>query len=443
MMRVALRKNLSLVAILGLILGATFFLQSCRSDQTSSTAEMKQKEAQFYCPMHPHITSDREGSCPICGMDLVAMDEDQDETSDSGSHLDHNHGSVKEAQSALYVCPMHPQISSDKAGSCPICGMDLEKQESDQEESVANQDEEMPSGHGSVKLSLNKRQLIGVKSEAVEKRQLFKTITAAGRVAFDPELYTVLGEYREALRQRQLTSKSEIGDVRRNTQRMIESARTRLRIMGLSESQIKSISADSRLSDELLLPGGEDQVWIYADVYEMDLHNVREGDKAKVTGVALEGKTLEGEIFSVDEVINPETRTAKVRIRLDTKGIKLRPESFVNVTLLSDQGKHLSVSNEAIFDTGKQVYVFVNQGQGHLEPRNVELKFYAGEFAAIGNGLQEGEKVVTSGNFLIDSESRLKGIINSSKNSNKQTPQCPPGEEWHEQMNHCMKKVGE
>lgn len=443
MMQVALRKNLSLVAILGLILGATFFLQSCRSDQVSSTAEIKQKKAQFYCPMHPHITSDREGSCPICGMDLVAMEEDQDEASNDGSHQDHNHGSATEAQSALYVCPMHPQITSDKPGSCPICGMDLEKQELDQQEATVSQVEEMPSGHGSVKLSLNKRQLIGVKSETVEKRQLFKTITAAGRVAFDPELYTVLGEYREALRQRQLTSKSEIGDVRRNTQRMIESARTRLRIMGLSESQIKSISADSRLSDELLLPGGEDQVWIYADVYEMDLHNVREGDKAKVTGVALEGKTLEGEIFSVDEVINPETRTAKVRIRLDTKGIKLRPESFVNVTLLSDQGEHLSVSNEAIFDTGKQVYVFVNQGEGHLEPRNVELKFYAGEFAAIGKGLKEGEKVVTSGNFLIDSESRLKGIINSSRSSKKQTPQCPPGEEWHEQMNHCMKKVGE
>jgi len=173
------------------------------------------------------------------------------------------------------------------------------------------------------------------------------------------------------------------------------------------------------------------------------LHNVREGHKARVTGAALEGKTLEGEIFSVDEVINPETRTAKVRIRLNTEGIKLRPESFVNVTILSDQGLHLSVSNEAIFDTGKQVYVFVDHGNGHLEPRKVELKFYAGELAAIGAGLEDGEKVVTSGNFLIDSESRLKAVLTSSENSKKQAPQCPPGEEWHEQMNHCMKKVGE
>jgi len=161
-----------------------------------------------------------------------------------------------------------------------------------------------------------------------------------------------------------------------------------------------------------------------------------------VTGAALEGKTLEGKIFAVDEVINPETRTAKVRIRLEAKGIKLRPESFVNVTILSDQGKHLSVSNEAIFDTGKQVYVFVDHGDGNIEPRKVELKFYAGEYAALGKGLEMDEKIITSGNFLIDSESRLKAVVQESS-SQSQSQQCPPGEEWHEQMNHCMKKFGE
>ncbi len=399
-------KRTGLLLLIGLSFGTFFLLQSCSSNESSSTSQMKQKEAHFYCPMHPHITSDREGTCPICGMDLVPM-EDQHEA-DS-----------------------HPGQDAE---------MDMTKSK---ETSIDMSPSQMPSGHGLVKLNLNKRQLIGVKSEFARERELFKTISAAGRVAFDPELYTVLGEYREALRQRQLTRKSSIADVRNNTQRMIDSARTRLRIMGLSESQLKSISADTRLTDELLLPGGESQVWIYADVYEMDLHNVREGHKAKVTGAALEGKTLEGEIFSVDEVINPETRTAKVRIRLDTEGIKLRPESFVNVTILSDQGKHLSVSNEAIFDTGKEVYVFVDQGNGHLEPRKVELKFYAGEYAAIGAGLEDGEKIVTSGNFLIDSESRLKAVLTSSESSKKQAPQCPPGEEWHEQMNHCMKKVDE
>lgn len=375
-------------------------LISCSSSD-STKSEVQQKEAQFYCPMHPHITSDREGTCPICGMDLVPM-----ENSD---------------ESAAAVGESHSNEMANVESS------------------------EMPSGHGAVTLNLNKRQLIGVKTEEAKERELFKKISAAGRVAFDPELYTVLGEYREALRQKQLTSKSSIADVRRNTERMIESARTRLRIMGLSDSQIKSITANTKLTDELLLPGGESQVWIYADVYEMDLHNVREGLKVEVTGAALEGKTLEGEIFSVDEIINPETRTAKVRVRLNTQGVKLRPESFLNVTILSDQGKHMSVSNEAVFDTGKQTYVFVDQGQGHFEPRTVELRFYAGDYAAIGSGLNSGEKVVTSGNFLIDSESRLKAVVQevSESGSKKKTPDCPPGEEWHEQMNHCMKKVSE
>ena len=394
------RRCVNFLLLLVLAVGGGFFLQSCSSNESASTPKIKQKEARFYCPMHPHITSDRAGTCPICGMDLVP-------TEDEGA---------------------------DGAGDSHA-GHEVENQD-------IPADDGTPAGHGMVKLTLNKRQLIGVKSEKAQERELFKTISAAGRVAFDPELYTVLGEYREALRQKQLTSKSSIADVRRNTQRMIESAQTRLRIMGLSESQLKSISANTKLTDELLLPGGENQVWIYADVYEMDLHNVREGHKTMVTGAALEGKTLEGKIFAVDEVINPETRTAKVRIRLEAKGIKLRPESFVNVTILSDQGKHLSVSNEAIFDTGKQVYVFVDHGDGNIEPRKVELKFYAGEYAALGKGLEMDEKIITSGNFLIDSESRLKAVVQESS-SQSQSQQCPPGEEWHEQMNHCMKKFGE
>lgn len=411
---------------------------SCRSQTDSKKAEVAKAEASFYCPMHPHITSEKEGSCAICGMDLVPMGGD----SSAGSHDGHEHAIKNEA---LFVCPMHPQITSDKPGSCPICAMDLEKQESEpNSESIANKADQVE-GRGPVRLTLNKRQLIGVQTESVKERSLYKEVSAAGRVAFDPELYTVLGEYREALQQRDLTRKSSIADVRRNTQRMIESARTRLKIMGLSESQINSISADTRLTDELLLPGGEDQVWIYADVYEMDLHNIREGQKAQITGAALEGKTLQGEVFSVDEIINPETRTAKVRIRLNTQGIKLRPESFVNVTIFSDQGEHLSVSNEAVFDTGKQVFVFVDQGGGHFEARKIELKFYAGEYAAIDGNINSEEKVVRSGNFLIDSESRLKAVIQESfgGGTKKKTPECPPGEEWHEQMSHCMKKVSE
>jgi len=325
-------------------------------------------------------------------------------------HSNPNQNVEQKTEAATYYCPMHPHITSDKPGTCPICGMNLEKRQSEKMEA---QPISLSDTHGSAVLTLNKRQLIGVRTEPVKIRDLHKTITAAGRVAFDPELYTVLGEYREALRQKQLTKKSSFVDVRRNTERMIESAKTRLKVMGLSEGQIHSISANSKLSDELLLPGGENEVWIYADVYEMDLHYIKEGSKAEVSGPALEGKILKGEIFSVDEVINPETRTAKVRIRLDTQGIKLRPESFLNVSIFSEQGKHLSISSEAVFDTGKQTYVFVDRGEGHFEPRKIELRFYAGDFAAIGDGLSEGEQVVTSGNFLIDSESRLKAVIQS------------------------------
>jgi Cu(I)/Ag(I) efflux system membrane fusion protein len=342
------------------------------------------------------------------GHETHAKSEKKDE------HAGHKHG--KE----VYTCPMHPQIKADKPGVCPICNMHLVKveQEDDSSDKAKVHDDhskhDMPSDHGTVKLSLKKKQLIGVQTSLVKKAELFKEISAAGRIAFDPELYTVLGEYQEALKQLQQVKDSPLPDIRRNTLKMIESAKLRLQILGLSGEQIKSLSSDRKLAENLLLPGKKEAAWVYADIYEMDLHNVKAGQKVEIQGAFLEGKTISGEVFSVDQVLNRKTRTAKARIRMKAINITLRPESFVNVTIFAPQGEHLTVPSSAIFDTGKESFVFIDQGRGKLEPRKVQVRFRAGELAAIGDGLKEGDNIVTSGQFLIDSESRLKSSMTSA-----------------------------
>lgn len=337
----------------------------------------------------------------------------------------HTKSKTVEKKKEIYTCPMHPQIISDKGGSCPICGMDLVLQSHDEEEhkskhgdhvsddkweDVSSENKE-PEGRTSFKLSLEKEQIIGVKVEVAKKRRLFKSISAPGRIAFDPDLYTAQSEFLESIKQWERIKHSPIKDIQDSTKEMIRSAKIRLRVLGLSNGQIERLRKKGSQSESLLVAGKGKDNWVYADVFEMDVPYISKGLSAKVTANFLQGKILPAKVISVDQVINTSSRTAKVRIQLKGDGSNLRPESYVNVTILAPLGEHLSVPIEAIFDTGKDQFLFVSLGKGKYEPRKVTVLFEAGGFKAIGSGLKDGEKIVIGGNFMLDSESRLKSVI--------------------------------
>ncbi len=339
------------------------------------------------------------------------------------------------AQKNEYICPMHPQIRREsrngEPGQCPICGMNLvpadQADEADphaghehaahgaaapggQPQAAAPEEGATPSQHAPFKLSMNRQQMIGVKLGKVERRPLFKDIRAAGRLAFDPELYTAQNEYLEALRQVDRVKDSPIAEVRQSAKRMLEAAKTRLRILGLSDPQIARLGKDGEREASLLINKAGEDVWIYADVYEMDLPHVRPGLSAEISAGFLGGKKLAGQVVSVDRVINPATRTAKARILVPRARTVLRPESFVDVMIHSPLGEQVVVPFDAVLDTGTEAWVFVTDGKGGFDPRRVTVKLHAGEWVAIDQGLQGGEQIVTSANFLIDSESRLKAV---------------------------------
>jgi len=302
-------------------------------------------------------------------------------------------------------------------------------------------DSALPEGHAPVDLSDARQQSIGLKLGTVKKAPLFKSIEASGRVAFDPELYTAQTEYTEAVKQLAQVQSSPLADVRHSAERMVESAKLRLKILGLSDSQIKAIRESDSSGANLLIPTPGENLWIYAEVYEMDLASIQPGLEAEISGSALQSRKLKGKVVSVDRVINSASRTAKVRISVPEGKSVLRPESYVDVAIRTPLGEQVAVPFDALYDTGKEAWVFVSPEAGKFIPRKVTVKFRADDWVAIGSGLKGGERIVVSANFLIDSESRLKGTALTEDLKEKPAPQCPPGEVWHAEMKHCMRKV--
>lgn len=353
-------------------------------------------------------------------------------TTDEQNKVTHSH--EHESEKEVWTCPMHPQVRKDRPGSCPICHMDLVKMEHSDREGTDLEDR--PQGHAALKLSQARQQLIGVETGVVVKKPLFKVIEASGRVAFDPELYTAQTEFIEAIKQRKRVKESSVPEVKHSAARMVQSAKLRLKVLGLSDGYINKLASSGVAGSSLLIPKAGENLWVYAEVFEMDLAFIHPDLTAMISGSALGNKTLTGKVVSVDRVINPATRTAKVRILVPDTKANLRPESYLDVSILSPLGEQVTVPFNAVFDTGKEAWIFVVKDNSFI-PRLITIKEKAGDEVAVASGVVAGEKIVTSANFLIDSESRLKGVM-MDQGEKKKTPRCPEGQFWHEQMNHCM-----
>ena len=369
----------AIVLLIGLSLGAGAWLGSRRTVAPVQTAG-----ARYQCAMHPQIVSDRPGVCPICQMELQRVD---DEAGGRGRIVFYRH-------------PMRPEITSPTPAKDEM-GMDY----------VPVYEEDLHGeggipGRAAFTLSAERQQLIGVRTDTVERRTLAVAIRAVGKVAYDPGLYQAIVEYREALRAKSALTGASMPEAREGADTLVRAAALKLRQQGISEAQVRDVSRDPV---SLLLPGKE--VWVYAQVYEYEVELVRPGDEMIVTVPSLPGRTFRAAVVAVDPIVNPTTRTARVRARVSTPDAALRPETFVNVALQVPLGEKVAVPEGAVLDTGRQRIVFVVQGEGRFAPRAVELGREAQGWYEVLDGVAPGERVVTSANFLIDSESRFRSAV--------------------------------
>jgi hypothetical protein len=391
------RAPVVLVAVLvALGLGVAYFRGAFapRDGATPSTGA----SAIYQCAMHPQIVSDHPGNCPICQMPLQRVDEAALHTAEAPRPA----RAIK-----FYRHPMRPDVVSDKPAKDEM-GMDYLPVYDDED---ASGDGAVP-GHAAFTLSPERRQIIGVTRDRVARRALAIDVHAVGRVAYDPALYRAIVDYREAVRSRGLLGSAR-DEARSGGDALVHGAYLRLRQQGLSDAQVQTFVRADRDPVELLLPG--DAVWIYAQVYEYEAPLVEVGQTMEVAVPALPGRTFSAKIGAIDPILDPATRTVRIRALVATPDKDLRPESFVRVTIHVPLGDRLAVPSQAVLDTGRHQIVFVVTGDGRFEPRAVTLGRSADGFDEVLAGLAEGDEVVTSANFLIDSESRFRAAVASFK----------------------------
>jgi Cu(I)/Ag(I) efflux system membrane fusion protein len=377
--------------------------------------------------------------------------------------------SARKPGKALYRCPMHPSYTSDRPGECPICGMSLEAVDAGAEGAGAGLAGGDVPGLTTVQIPAERTQLIGVRLARAEAGSLGEgsslvgfvvpdetrlkrvQLRAAGWVQdvqvnrtgeivrkdqpmlslYSPELYQSEREYLIAMGEGEGAAGHDAG--------AHDASRERLRLLGVPDDEVARLererTASSRLTlrspvtgtvlERNLLEGqyvGSDtplftvadlsRVWVMVDLYEMDLGRVKVGDIARFTADGLPGRTFEAKIDFIYPTVSNETRTLKARLSLDNRDGLLRPGMYGRVEVSTRRATAaLVVPAEAVVNTGEISYVFVARGGGRFEPRRVWTGGGDGDRITVLQGLVEGDTVVASASFLIDSESRLKAAI--------------------------------
>jgi Cu(I)/Ag(I) efflux system membrane fusion protein len=150
------------------------------------------------------------------------------------------------------------------------------------------------------------------------------------------------------------------------------------------------------------------RVWVVADVNEADAAQVRLGSHARIEPSYTPGRRFSGKVSYILPQVDAQTRTLKARIEADNPGLVLKPDQFVNVEFGVATPARLAVPEDAVIDSGSRQIVYVEKGEGVFEPREILTGGFSGGMVEVLAGLKEGERVVTAGAFLLDSESRLK-----------------------------------
>jgi RND family efflux transporter MFP subunit len=422
---------------------------------SKSSSASQSKVLYWYDAMNPQNHFDKPGKAPD-GMDLVPKYANEP----SGA------AATEERKILYWYDPMHPAYKADKPGIAPDCGMALVPKYADEQQSGP-----MPSGTvtlGADKQAMAGVRTVVV-HRAPLVRELHTTaqivadetrishihlktsgyiekifVDSIGQLVhkgdrlftlYSPDLVAAEEEYLIAKRGNVKLASSSIEEIRQGAASLLSSSRQKLKLLDVSNDQIARLDEKGEIARDLtfyspvtgfvtdrkafpqtsISPDTElytvsdlSSVWVNVDIFEYEVPYVRVGQKVVLKLSYYADKTYTGTISYIYPSVDPQTRTVKARVSIPNRGFALKPQMFADATIRVDYGRQLLVPQEAILNSGLTQQVFVVHPGGVFEPRAITIGPVIDGQAAVLSGLKEGETVVSSGNFLIDSESRMK-----------------------------------
>lgn len=434
---------------------------------------------QYWCPMHPEVVSDKPGECPQCG----------------GMKLEPKPMS-KSPATTKYVCSMHPNIVQDKPGQCPICGMNLTPLKPAVEVIPGRAAVElMPQQEQLIGLRIETAQRQEAfrsirapgRVEVIEGRRARLSFRTRGWVEklhadftgawvkqgeplvdmYSPDLLVAQREYLFALQLAEKPDTQNNPTAQFMAKTLVAAAEEKLKLFELSEAQIEKLAAkrethpvatllapvsgfveSKSLWPKKVINPDEDtidivdlsRVWIVASLYEDELPQIKTGFHAHARPVGAPEKIFHGSVQYVYPTLDEKTRTGRVRLEVENENLQLRPQMYAGVEIEVPLGERIVVPTEAVFDQGKRKYLFLSKGGGLYQPREVTLGPRAEvmvegkprDVFVVKNGLEAGEAVVVSGNFLLDSESNLRASALGGPPATHSQGTAPKQESSHE-----------
>jgi len=440
------------------IFSAFIFLTACSGDAQPKKQNVVNKQL-YTCPMHPEIITDQPGQCPKCGMDLVPVKQTEPENMP---------GNKKPAKRKIiyWQAPMDPTEIYDHPGKSKM-GMDLVPvYEDEQSASSAIKIDPVTVQNMGVRLAEVKRSdfrrtIRSVASVDYNEKTIYDVsaringwieklyVSSTGQPVkkgqalleiYSPELVTTQQEYLLALKNERLAGQSPFASIRNSARSLLAASRQRLLNWNIPQSAVKTLEQTQKVRNTLTLESPANgivlhknalqgmhvkeglslykiadlsTVWVYASIYDDEAPWLKVGQKAELQLSYLPGKTFSGSISYIYPYLDKKARDLKVRLEFSNPGLRLKPGMYANVNITANPiANALVIPEEAVIHSGKRNLVFISKGEGRFEPRSVRL----GEENGTGRvrvlaGLQAGEKIVVSAQFLIDSESRLQEAV--------------------------------